>query len=615
MGAPLLANRTGRFVLLAACLVLLGFRPAGLPEERTRSAVLSLRVIDAQTGKASSCRVLVLDPGGESLVNDPSLGKGIRCDGSFKKELPAGKLTLRITRGFETSGVTREVILKEGETTSVEVKLARVIDLRAKGWYSGDSHAHMIHGERDITVSFEDVALAARAEDLQYLSLAQTWNIRDQRPEALQAAVAKVSVPTSQLAWNLEAPKNYYKGDATRCLGHCWNLGLSGRTPEGADVVSVLLEASAYDYETTKPSYANFESHRLIHDQGGAVFYTHPTRWWFGAWGGQAGYPKQENARVSNMAVELPLDVLVGPTFDGIDLITTNGEYEGDQESFSLWAMLLNHGYRLAATASSDACFDRPGGAYPGRARTYTYLPDGFSMQAVTRATAAGHTLATTGPLLLATLDGQPPGSEFPADGRPVQLHIESWASGEDPGKLSRLELLRNGDVLKTWAPNDRSFRATYEITEKENAWYCMRAFGSAREQQRAITGAFYFAASRVAPPPASFTADVTVIDAATGEPLTAEVQEVRYAGTIPRPGAVCRIERQARITVPGTVRLRAAAPGYRPETLSPFLDNPSLVELITTLDDASLLRWETFERIRALMSDVKLTFRLKRGK
>jgi len=38
-------------------------------------------------------------------------------------------------------------------------------------------------------------------------------------------------------------------------------------------------------------------------------------------------------------------------------------------------------------------------------------------------------------------------------------------------------------------------------------------------------------------------------------------------------------------------------------------------LELITGLTDEDLLRWETFERVRALMSDVKLTFRLKREK
>ena len=611
-----MANRKGGYILVVSlvvsCLVLLGLRWGSLPAPNPSSPVLSLTVLDADTRQPAPCRLLIVNAEGKSLVDDPSLGRGIRCDGRFKKELPAGKVVLAVTRGFETNRAVREVLLREGETAAVELVLTRAIDLRARGWYSGDSHAHMIHGERDIAVSFEDVALAARAEDLQYLSIAQTWNIADQRPEALQAAVDKQSLPSCLLAWNLEAPKNYYKGDATRCLGHCWNLGLSGRTPEGADVISLLLEASAHDYQSTKPSYANFESHRLIHDQGGAVFYTHPTRWWFGAWGGQGGYPLQDKARVSNMAVELPLDVLVGPTFDGIDLITTNGEYEGDQESFALWSMLLNHGYKLAATGSSDTCFDRPRGAYPGSARTYTYLPDGFSLQGVTRATAAGQTFVTTGPLLVASLDGRPPGSDFPAGGRPLRLDVSAWASGEDPGDLTRLEVLRNGTVVKTWEVQGRNHKAVYEIAEKGNAWYCVRAFGSEPEKQRAITGAFYFSAARVAPTPTSFTVDLKVIDADTGKSLAADVTEVCYSATIPRPGPTRRVESSARITIPGTARLRVTATGYQPETLSPYLDDPRLVEFITGLNDEDLLRWDTFERLRTLMSEVKLTFRLK---
>ncbi len=56
--------------------------------------------------------------------------------------------------------------------------------------------------------------------------------------------------------------------------------------------------------------------------------------------------------RISNMAVELPLDTLIGPTYDGIDVITGGGEFKG----FELWAMLLNHGYRLAAAAHAGRC-------------------------------------------------------------------------------------------------------------------------------------------------------------------------------------------------------------------------------------------------------------------
>src|SRR5262249_38050326 len=155
-----------------------------------------------------------------------------------------------------------------------------------------------------------------------------------------------------------------------------------------------LMQASAHDYESEKPSYANFESHQLIHAQGGAVFYSHPARWWTGSWGGHGGYPRQERMRVSNMAVELPLDTLIGPTFDGLDLITGPGEFEANEMAFKLWCLLLNHGYRLAGTASSDACFDRIGGANPGVVRTYTYVGEHFSLPKVKHAAAQGANFA-----------------------------------------------------------------------------------------------------------------------------------------------------------------------------------------------------------------------------
>jgi hypothetical protein len=89
----------------------------------------------------------------------------------------------------------------------------------------------MNHGEKTIPVDFDYVALAAQAEDLQYLSLAQAWSIENPTPENLEAELKKRSQPDCVLTWNLEAPKNYYRGDAGRCLGHCWTLAVTGRTP------------------------------------------------------------------------------------------------------------------------------------------------------------------------------------------------------------------------------------------------------------------------------------------------------------------------------------------------------------------------------------------------
>ena len=263
----------------------------------------------------------------------------------------------------------------------------------------------------------------------------------------------------------------------------------------------MLLEASAWDYESSKPSYANFESHQLIHDQGGVACYSHPARWWMGAWGGQGGYPKVDRMRVSNMAVELPLDTLLGPTYDGLDLITGPGEFEANAKAFAIWSLLFDHGYRVAATGSSDSCFDRPGGGVPGIPRTYALVPGKFSLAKAARAIAAGRTFVTTGPLLIAALDGKPPGSEFRAGASDHALSIEAWASGRTRGGLQRLDILRNGKAWRefTLAARPDFARTNLTFVERETAWYCVRAFGP--DRQTAISGAFYFADDSYRPP------------------------------------------------------------------------------------------------------------------
>jgi hypothetical protein len=450
---------------------------------------------------------------------------------------------------------------------------------------------------------------------LQYLSLAQAWPLDQVTPEKLEAELARRSKADCLLTWNMEAPKYYYRGDAGRCLGHCWTLGMKGRTSEGADVISLLMQASAHDYESDKPSFANFESHQLIHTQGGAVFYSHPARWWMGAWGGRGVYPWQEKMRVSNLAVELPLDTLIGPTYDGLDVITSAGELPANALAFELWRLLLNHGYRLAATASADACFDRPGGAVPGSARTYTYLDEPFSLAAITRATAKGRTFTTTGPLLLVALADKPPGAAFAADGRPRSLTVEAWAAGSDAKGLTSIEVLRNG---QTWftnkiAPPVPSLKTNIWLKESEAAWYCVRVWGGDPQRQRAISGAFFLeTANYRPPPPVPARIQANLVDAETGAKLSGTVTEVTYFATQPRAGRKHAIQNgQGIISIPGTARLLAEAPGYQPMTLSPFFDNPLLVETVTRLSAEDLVKWSTFERVRTLLGEGQLTFKL----
>ncbi len=600
-------------IVLTAAVSLLG--PLGNSQEATLRGF----VLDGATGLPTPCTVAITDATGRIVTEKPSLQTGFRCKGEFLKQLPAGRTRVRVSRGFETRSVEQEVDLRAGQEAELKFLLRRTVDLRQRGWYAGDSHAHMFHGERTIPVEFDDLKLAAQAEDLQLLSVCQDWDLPSSTPEVLERELDGRSTPDCRLTWNLEAPKNYYKGDAARCLGHCWTLGMQGRSLLGQDVISELFSASAWDYESSKPSFANFESHRLIHAQGGTVFYTHPARWWMGPWGGQGGYPKVESMRVSNMAVELPLDVLVGPTFDGIDVLTSSGEWEANNKAFQLWCLLLNHGYRLAPTASSDSCFDRSGGATPGSARTYTWVKGGFSLERVAAATARGNTFATTGPLLLAALDGAPPGTERPAGKQQRVLRLEAWASGDDADGLRRLEVYRNGTLFwhTAWPTGQPCVETNLPIREFANAWYCARAVGGKGERQVAVTGAFYFrGAAFHAPLPVLARVRARILDDSNGQLLAGSITEITYSGTLGYSGRRHVLGAgEGTVLVPGIARLRAEAPGYGVQILSPFLDSTAMVKAVTSLTDEDLLNWETYERIRKRLGEVELEFRLrKRG-
>ena len=579
-------------------------------------AVLHGTISDAITGRPTPCTVAITDADGKVATESDSFSSGFRCSGEFTKRLPAGPTRIRITRGLETKAINRGVTLLAGETMDLGFSLERVVNLRSRGWFAGDSHVHMLHGERTVPVSFDYVALTAKAEDLQYMCLAQAWNIDEPTPERLEAELARRSTPDCFLTWNLEAPKNYYKGDAGRCLGHCWNLGVRGRTPESRDVIQMLMAASAWDYESSKPTFANFESHQLIHDQGGVACYTHPARWWMGPWGGQGGYPKMDRMRVSNLAVELPLDTLLGPTYDGLDLITGPGEVEANAKAFQIWSLLLNHGYRIAATGSSDSCFDRPGGGVPGTPRTYTLVPGKFSLAKAARAIAAGRTFVTTGPLLIASLDGNPPGSELASRAKTRVLSVEAWASGRSSGGLARIEVLRNGKAWRELMLETKpaSVQTNFAILEHETSWYCVRVFGP--DRQTAVSGAFYFADKSYRPPRA-VRAQVfaRVLDAGTGARVPSVITEVTFSGTVARDGKRHELRTgEARVSVPGTVRLRADAKGYASMTLSPFLDSPDLVKTVTSFSDEDLCTWQSFDRLTRQLENGELVFRLQKS-
>jgi hypothetical protein len=597
-----------RLFLLPLCTALLSLLTAG----SAPTATVAGRVVDAESGLVVPATVVIRTSDGRIIADHPSYRGGFRCDGSFEKEVPPGDTVIAVTRGFDYLPVQFQRRMRQGERHFEQFVLRRRSPLRKDGWYASDHHAHMIHGERTTLVDFQYVALAGRAEGLDFLSVAQSWNLPLVSPEELDRATRDVSGFGFQLTWNLEAPKNYYRGDASKCLGHGWTVNLRGRTPGGRDVVAELLDISAHDYENEKPPYANFESHALIHSLGGIVSYSHPARFWHGKWGGRGIYPVEENKFVSNMAQELPFDTLVGPTYDCIDILMQPQEKEANAEALKLWFLLLDRGYHIAASASSDATFDNPGRGVPGKVRIYTRIEGKPDLPRIAAAIRSGRSFVTSGPLLVLDIAGRGSGEviTLPAKGR--KGRIRAWGD-----RLTRIEILRNGEIVRSFNADGQSeFTAQFDVNETAGrAWYVARCYG-AEDTQVAITNPIWFEPRGWQPPqPAPAHVTGSVLDASTGKALDGSVEVLRMVGK--EPVVVSRSRTAGgrfELTTSGTARLRVEAPGYKPLARSVFLDSAPLLETATGLRPGQLTDWNTFEKVKTLLGHVALEFRLERS-
>jgi hypothetical protein len=89
--------------------------------------------------------------------------------GSYVVEVPPGRLTLEVSKGFEYEPVTKEVMVRAGDTMDVAIPMRHRIDLSAQGWVNGSTHSHMNYGGNFHNTPPYFLSMA-RAEGLQIVS-------------------------------------------------------------------------------------------------------------------------------------------------------------------------------------------------------------------------------------------------------------------------------------------------------------------------------------------------------------------------------------------------------------------------------------------------------------
>jgi dipeptidyl aminopeptidase/acylaminoacyl peptidase len=366
--------------------------------------------------------------------------------GSAMLTLPAGKYTVLATRGLEYAAVTKTVEVAAGSTATAGLRLDRLMDLPARGWWSGDMHVHMNYGGAYINNPTR-LRAQAEAEDLHVVEdLIVNKEQRIPDVALFSASLDPVSTSTTLVKHDEEYHTSWW--------GHTGHLGLTER---------LILPIYA--------GYANTAAWSLFPDNSTIIDLAH-------AQGSVSGYvhpldpPAPDPSGADPLTYALPVDVALGKA----DYIEVVG-FSDHQTTAGVWYRLLNAGFRLPTGSGTDAMANFASLRGPvGMNRVFVRSGPKLDYRGWLGALKAGRTFATNGPLLAFTLDGREVGDEIalPAGGRSIAAKV----SLRSIVPVEKLEIVSNGVVVATVPLEAGGTRAdaTISLPVTKSGWYTLRA-------------------------------------------------------------------------------------------------------------------------------------------
>jgi hypothetical protein len=460
--AATLAQRDGAWKLVAlepSVEVPQAFVPKNLPEQIVTTPV-TFSLVDARTRAPVYARVHLEDRAGEYWPprgHQKHIRVGWREDvggdvriagdtyayvpGEFTADLPRGRIAIEVEKGMEYAPA-RAAFDVGDEPQRREIALERLVDMNARGWYSGDTHVHFLDDHNAL--------LEAEAEELNLINvLATRWGELVTNANQVTGAPSALSRPRRIVVFN-EETRHGWLGHAIlhRLRSLVYPLSWGGPS-EGVP--------GEFDY----PAMAHQAD--AAHAQGGVVTWAH-----FPVPGG-----------------EVAVDVALGK-IDTVDLFTWGDAFapldaptaSGDAAAVDAWYRFLNVGFTLPVTAGTDKMLNVQ---VAGSVRTYARIDGPFGYDAWCDAIRAGRTFATTGPMLELSANGAPIGSTLPlAPGAPVEVVAEVRAPFERY-PIEVLEIVAGGRVVAALRNGDRKsqLRLRHRFDATTSTWIAARARGS----------------------------------------------------------------------------------------------------------------------------------------
>jgi TolB protein len=377
--------------------------------------------------------------------------------GTFELDAPAGRLSLEAMKGFEYRPTAATVHVPPGGVVEVTLRLQRLIDATARGWYSGDTHVHDLHQGR-FGLSHEQFFNQLTAEDLRVTNalihmdgtrLMGRWSDLTGKPHPLSTADHILQ----------------YGEEFRGSLGHIAMLGISRY------VLPFTAGNSGTAYAQPELDIKYLDEARK---QGGIAGFVHPYN----------GPVRQPAAAATTL---IPVDIALGKG----DFYDVGALVSDELASAEMYYRFLNCGFRVAATAGTDNFSDVWRDPPPGADRTYVQIRGPLTVRAWLEGVKAQRTFGTTGPLLFLEVEGKGPGEEIAIAGAGrTELQVKANAVSIAP--LERLEIIVNGRVAATSKPADplqAAFTGTVAIPH--GGWIAARAVGPA---SRYVSDSYAFA-------------------------------------------------------------------------------------------------------------------------
>jgi hypothetical protein len=345
--------------------------------------------------------------------------------GPVDMALAPGTWQIGARRGVEHEPVFQEVTIRSGQTTQTVIRPRRWVDMRRRGWWSGDDHVHSrILSDQDA----RRLLAWVEAEDIHLANIVKMGDIYrtyfEQRGFGPDYRVAEGDYV---LAPGQECPRTHDQ------LGHVLAMDITGMV---RDTEHYYLYDQVFD---------------TVHAQGGLTGYAHV------------------NSGMFHVHRDMSLNVPRAKA-DFVEILQFN------TLGTDLYYDFLNLGCKLTASAGSDV----PWGGTIGEVRAYAFLGrKPFSAEAWFAAFRSGRTFTTSGPMLEFQVDKALPGDELRLKSdRRLQVHARAWG---DPKRMAplRLEVVRHGAVIRAVDSTDEQraeARLDFTVDAGAGCWLAARA-------------------------------------------------------------------------------------------------------------------------------------------